>query len=212
MNILTDLLPTTIEVQGVRYPINWDFRTSILFELLMFDEEINEKEKGMNVLELYFDYETILNFDENNLNEVFDQIFWFYSCGKRDIYTSNSENDTDEMEFKKIYYYNYDDSYIYSAFLQQYNIDLNDIQNLHWWKFKAMFNSLTEDCKFVQILSYRSVDIDKIKDIEQKNFYKKMKNHYALPLSKKEREEKEKIDLINQMLLRGEDPRDLLHN
>lgn len=214
MNLLIDSLPTTIDVQGVRYPINWNFRTSILFELLMFNDEISEKQKGLKILKLYFDDKVILNFNENNLEEVFEQITLFYSCGKKNILTNCYENDcTDDSAFnKKIYDYNFDAEYIYSAFLQQYNIDLNKIKNLHWWKFKAMFNSLTEDCKFVQILNYRSIDINKIKDNEQKEFYKKMKTIYALPLSKSEKEEKEKINLINQMLLRGEDPRELLHN
>lgn len=214
MNLLIDSLPTTIDVQGVRYPINWNFRTSILFELLMFNDEISEKQKGLKILKLYFDDKVILNFNENNLEEVFEQITLFYSCGKKNISTNCYENDCidDSASNKKIYDYNFDAEYIYSAFLQQYNIDLNKIKNLHWWKFKAMFNSLTEDCKFVQILNYRSIDINKIKDNEQKEFYKKMKTIYALPLSKSEKEEKEKINLINQMLLRGEDPGELLHN
>ena len=54
LNILTDYLPTTIEVQGVRYPINWDFRTSILFEQLMMDDNVDEEKKPWEALNLYF--------------------------------------------------------------------------------------------------------------------------------------------------------------
>ena len=50
-------------------------------------------------------------------------------------------------------------------------------------------------------------NIIKIKDKERKNFYKQMKKIYALPGSIKE---KEKQALINEMLMRGEDPRELL--
>ena len=40
---------------------------------------------------------------------------------------------------KQIYSYEFDADYIYSAFLQQYKIDLNSIKYMHWWKFKDLF-------------------------------------------------------------------------
>ena len=91
--------------------------------------------------------------------------------------------------------------------MHDYHIDLQDIEGLHWWKFKALFNSLSSDCKFIKILEYRSIDLSEIQDKQQKNFYRKMKKLYALPQSL---EEKEKQALITEMLLKGEDPRELL--
>ena len=44
MNLLIDLLPTTVDIEGIEYEINSDFRTSILFELLMQDVEIEDEE------------------------------------------------------------------------------------------------------------------------------------------------------------------------
>lgn len=207
LNILTDYLPTTIEVQGVRYPINWDFRTSILFEQLMMDDNVDEEKKPWEALNLYFGYEieTIKCINTSNMNEFTKQMLLFYRCGK-EIETSQ-DNGENNSETQKIYDYEYDGSYIYAAFLQIYRIDLQDIEDLHWWKFKALFNSLTDDCKFMKILGYRNVDLSKIKDKERKNFYKQMKKIYALPGSIKE---KEKQALINEMLMRGEDPRELL--
>ena len=210
MNILTDLLPKTIEVQGVRYPIDWDFRTSILFELLMCDDKIDDEEKGIKALELYFDEETLRNFNEDNIEEVKQQILWFYECGKEktNIETDNNQNNSNSSN-KRIYDYNQDDIYIYAAFKQQYGIDLQYIEGLHWWLFNAMFISLDENCKFAKILGYRSVDLDEIEDEKQRDFYRKMKEIYALPEDLAEREKYEKI---KEMLARGEDPGELLHN
>ncbi len=42
MNLLLDRPPTQIEVGGLFYEIDADFRTSIAFELLMMDEEFTE--------------------------------------------------------------------------------------------------------------------------------------------------------------------------
>ena len=95
---------------------------------------------------------------------------------------------------------NYDDSYIYSAFLSQYNIDLQDINDLHWWKFKAMFESLKEDNKICEIMKYRASDLSKIKDKEEKAFYKKMKQIYKLP-EYIDKEQKEKEDEIAKILM-----------
>ena len=52
MNLLVDLLPTTVDIEGIEYEINSDFRTSILFELLMQDVEIEDEEKIIQALQL----------------------------------------------------------------------------------------------------------------------------------------------------------------
>ena len=206
LSILTDYLPTTIEVQGVRYPINWDFRTSILFEQLILDDSIDEEKKLWKALTLYFgETETFKIINNNNMNDFIKPMLTFYRCGKEESNSTTSKEESSELE--KIYDFSYDDSYIYAAFLQTYRIDLQDIEDFHWWKFKALFNSLTDDCKFMKILGYRNIDLSKVKDKEKKNFYKQMKKIYALPESIKE---KEKQILISEMLMRGEDPVNLL--
>lgn len=53
---------------------------------------------------------------------------------------------------------------------------------MHWWKFRALFNSLPKDCEFMRAMEYRSIDITDNMSKEQKDFYRKMKRLYALPL------------------------------
>ena len=45
MNMLIDLLPEYVELGGAEYPINTDFRVSILFELMMEDASVPEEQK-----------------------------------------------------------------------------------------------------------------------------------------------------------------------
>ncbi|MDZ5010585.1 hypothetical protein GNF77_17115, partial [Clostridium perfringens] len=45
MNILIDLLPNKVSIEENEYEINSDFRTSILFELLMQDDNLSEEDK-----------------------------------------------------------------------------------------------------------------------------------------------------------------------
>ncbi|MGL5330439.1 MAG: Gp15 family bacteriophage protein [Peptostreptococcaceae bacterium] len=213
-NILVDLLPTTIEVGGIDYPINTDFRTSILFEQMMVDTDIDDKYKGSLALDYYFGEDNPA-INENNEVEFMKKALGFYNH-KKDIdkEIENIENDEVQEESSnnaKIYDYDYDDIYIYSAFLQQYGIDLQDIEYLHWWKFKAMFNSLKEDCKFCKILEYRGVDLSKIQDNDRRAFYKKMKDMYRLPDKATLEEEKKNAD-ITKMLMDGIVPPEELLN
>ena len=75
--------------------------------------------------------------------------------------------------------------------MQQYKIDLNSIEYMHWWKFKALFEGLTENTQIVKIMGYRAMDLSKIKDKEEKKRYKKLQREYALPDDRTE-EEKER--------------------
>lgn len=194
MNLLIDLVPTEVEIDKKVYEINSDFRTSLLFEQLMLDDEVNDEFKWIQAIELYY---PII---PENLEEAFNKIFWFYSCGKDEEKSSNSE--VKNTSFKPIYDWDYDDEYIYSAFLEQFRIDLQEIEYLHWWKFKAMFKSLNSNVKFSEILKYRSVDLSKIQDKEERKFYKEMKDRFKLP-QKINKAELEKQNEIEELLLKG---------
>lgn len=193
MNILVDLVPTTVNIDNKEYEINSDFRTSILFELLMQDGTIEEDDKILMALQLY--YPDI----PESIKKAIEQMLWFYRCGK-DV--SSSKGNGKSKGVTKIYSFEYDDDYIYSAFLDQYNIDLQDIEYLHWWKFKAMFKALKDDNMIVKIMGYRSMDLSKVKDKEQKAYYKRMQKLYEIPIS---RDEQNKLDDITIALLSGED-------
>ena len=100
---------------------------------------------------------------------------------------------------KAVFSYDFDDGYIYAAFKEQYGIDLNDV-NLHWWKFRALFQSLNADCMFVKILGYRSMPITSKMSTADRNFYQRMKKLYALPLPQSVQE---KYNAIEDALING---------
>lgn len=184
-NILLDRLPQYTN-SGLK--IRTDFRESIKFELLMQDNSVNDKDKIGLALNLYY-----YNVKEiKDIKQAVDDILWFYRCGKdlKNISSNEEKTSEDSNKTKQIYSYEFDDEYIYSAFMEQYKIDLNSIKYLHWWKFRALLNSLNENVLFSKILGYREINLSKIKDKEMRNFYKKMKKIYELPDMRTE-EEKE---------------------
>ena len=173
MSLLIHKLPTEVN----KNIINTDFRISILFELLIQDRKVPNDLKILKALELYYpNFETIKNYDQ--VVKAVEGMLWFYQCGKE---LANSNKDENNNKYNQIYSYEFDDKYIYSAFMEQYKIDLQEIEYMHWWKFRALFDGLNENTEIVKIMGYRSMDLSKIKDTERRNYYKKMKRLYALP-------------------------------
>lgn len=175
MNILVDKLPT--EYKGLKIETN--FRSFILFELLMQDKDLSSEEKINLTLNLFFHNQELKSVDE--IKKALNGILWIYTLGKSEEKEDKNKKEAREKKQKAIYSYEHDANLIYSAFLSQYRIDLNDIDYLHWWKFKSLFEGLNDENKICEIMGYRAVDLSKIEDKKQREHYRKLKNKFALP-------------------------------
>ena len=177
-NILVDKLPTTYK--GLK--VNTNFRSFILFELLMQDNEIPKEEKVYLALNLFYKEEI------KDVKTAIDGIMWFYCMGTIRKENKNIKKKENKNTINNIYSYEYDAEYIYGAFWHDYRLDLSELDYLHWWKFKSLFDSLNEGNKICQIMSYRAVDLNKIKDENEKKKYRKLKQIWALPDNRTEKE------------------------
>lgn len=199
MNLLIDYPPKTVMIGGREYEINSDFRTSILFELMMQDDDVDIASKIIQTIDLYFKEPPM----DEDLGDIMKAVIWFYQCGRSDKErkpekikkkdgTEETEEPVPEDDYEhqeRAYSYDYDDEYIYAAFLSQYGIDLTSVKYLHWWKFRAMFKGLSSDCQFVKIMGYRTTRITKDMSKTEKEYIRKMKRIHALPVSEKEMQE-----------------------
>ena len=181
MNILIDKLPCSVIVDNIDTEIVSDFRTSIMFEQLMKDNSVNDDVKIELALNLYFPNQYIIN-----TVDAVNKIIWFYSGGK-DIKESSGKSNSSNIN---IYDFEQDADYIYAAFMEQYKIDLADIDYLHWWKFKSLFYGLNKDIQLSKIMFYRSVELTDDMTKNERKFYRDMKRLYALEDMRSE-EEKE---------------------
>jgi hypothetical protein len=153
----------------------------------MQDNKINKNDKILIAIRLFYAE------PPKDIKKAMEGILWFYRCGEEEkVGKKGGEN-----RRKQIYSYEYDAKYIYSAFLDQYGIDLNEIDELHWFKFKALFEGLKSDNKICEIMGYRAIDLSKIKDKDEKMRYRKLQREYALP-DNRTREEKEQ-DFANAL-------------
>ena len=190
-NILLDKLPKKTPHE---YNIKTDFKQGIKFELLMQDNSFKKEEKIQLALNIFYyedDFKKTITKEE--LEKRIEDILWFYMCGKEEKTSLKKVKNKQ----KQIYSYEFDDNKIYSAFIQQYKIDLQK-QDLHWWQFKSMFESLTDETQIVQIMQYRATDLSKIKDKAEKKRIKDLQDLYKLPDMRTE-EEKEN-DFANEFL------------
>ena len=198
MGILESKLPTSVLVNGVEYPIRSNFRTMIKFEQLMQEPEVDDQDKVWMALRLF--YPEI----PEDTEQAVEQLLWFYRCDKKENLYEKKSKKRKAKRADRIYDFEHDDDYIYAAFMAQYKLDLQKIEYLHWWKFRAMFNSLNDDTQFVKIMEYRAVELDKVPK-EKRAFYKRMKQLYALPLSQDEEQRQNALEdaLLNGRSLEG---------
>lgn len=137
------------------------------------------KEKVEEAVSLFFTDEV-----PTNLEEAIDAILYLYRCGEESkAAQKRKKNGNVELKPKMIYNYEYDAPYIFGAFMSQYHIDLNEIEYMHWWKFQALFRSLEDHNKIVEIMGYRAVDLGKIENKKERERIARMKSIYALPQS-----------------------------
>lgn len=190
--IMFNKLPYFVILNNKKYKINVDFRNMISFENKVQDKSVrNSKKIEYGLRHFYPAFFNKQNYNELLLNptlykESCDKLIWFYKCGRDDYHKSSGSKNGSS---KQIYSYEYDDEYIYGAFLEQYNIDLA-YDKVHWWKFKALLKSLKDDTEFVKIKGYRAYTGD------DQNM-KELKKYWELPLPI---EEQQRLDNLYDML------------
>lgn len=174
ISIFAGDLPDVFSIDGTDYTFHSDFREWLRFEQLMLDPDIPQGEKPELALKLIFPNCPPMSADVNQF------MLWFYRCGKSAPHISKGKKD--KKSTGQMYSFEYDDLYIYAAFRELYGMDLSEVSYLHWWKFKALFQGL-HDCKFTDIIGYRSAEINSKTPAERKRFLESMKELYKLPRS-----------------------------
>lgn len=189
MNVLIEGLPKTVTVNGSPFSLKTNFYIGIIFTELMTDSKITPYEKVIRAIDLWYQEKPPME-SYDQIKEAFDKIMWFYTMGENEEESTSNSRVRVRDRPTRILDYEADQAYIVSAFQQQYGIDLT-VENIHWWRFKMLFNGLTEKTKMVKIMQYRAMEIDPKMPEKQRKFYQEMKILYALP-DKRTEEEKER--------------------
>jgi hypothetical protein len=173
-----DKLPTSIEIDGQLHEINTDFRNCLKIILVFEDDDLTMQEKQFLMLNLL--YKNI----PCNLESATKAAIKFLNCGE--IFSENIKGN------ERLYSFNKDSKYIYSGIRQSHNIDLEQIEYLHWWKFALLFIDLREECFFNKIVYLRSQKVKGKLTKEERELYYSLKDIVDLP-EKFEEEDEEVI-------------------
>lgn len=177
MNILIDKLPT--EYKG--YKLNTDFRVGIQISSIFSDAMKSEEDQLDDVIDLLWGNGVPTTVTDTGIvidyPLIFETINWFLACGNLD--TKPKKKKEDEKEVEDIPYdFDIDANFIFSAFYQQYGIDLTET-DMHWFKFVALFSSL-KDTVFSRIQEIRTQDLSEIPDKKQRSIAYKQKESFKI--------------------------------
>lgn len=152
MNILTEHLPSLIEVENTTFKLETDFRAGIEFSLMI---EAGEE----NIYKLCTPF-----FPEGlplDINKAVEAVIFFFRGGE-----ILEEKATTKKE-KPSYSFNVDSEAIYADFWRFYSLDLSK-EYLHWWTFRSLLMGLPEDSNFKTRIYYRTCNLRDLPKKEQK--------------------------------------------
>lgn len=168
MNLLETGLPK--ELGGV--PIYPDFRNMIRFELALQDERLTDAQKlsvGLGQL-----FERLPGTPE----EALRLLLWFYFRGSPPA--EEAPGAAKPAAPARAFDFEQDGGRIYAAFLQAYGIDLVQVEFLHWWAFLELLENLPDSTAMGQIMVWRTLELEHIRDKHQRAHYAALKARYAL--------------------------------
>lgn len=140
MNILTDTLPEKVDISGVMYQINTDFRTCLKTIMAFEDPDLTPQEKaGILLSNLYPEI-------PSDIETAIQQANLFLNGGK--------VNEEESEPSPRVYSFSKDANFIFAAFRQTHSIDLQKA-DLHWWEFLSLFMDLGSETTFCQLVSLR---------------------------------------------------------
>lgn len=156
MNILTNDLPSSVEVNGIVYDIETDFRAAVKMALMVEKGEQNP----FKLCEPFFP-----NGTPRNIGGAVEAVLFFFRGGEAE--KSDNKPQAKPKDDKPAYSFEVDSEAIYADFWRYYNIDLS-VERLHWWTFKSLLMGLPEKSNFKDRIYYRKVKLSDLPKGERK--------------------------------------------
>lgn len=165
MNILIDQLPDYVEVDGVQYKIDPDFRTVIRTLVAFEDNDLTQNEKHYVLVTNHVKDKVPLEI----LPKVAEEILKFFNMYEEF-----------ESDGNRYYSFSKDAKLIYAAFRQTHGIDLTTV-NLHWFQFMSLLMDAGADTVFCSIVSLRKRVKTGKATKEERKLAREMKDIFDLP-------------------------------
>lgn len=159
--------PQSVEVNGMEYAIETDFRRWIEFHDIALQQG-NDEERVKKIMTLY------KGPYPDNIDDAVSALCEFYAAGQV------KDNGCQRRSVPN-YDFEFDQDYFVSGFRENYGISLLSIDYLHWWEFLALFRGMNADTELKQRMQLRSIDIGQIKDVKERARIRKAQLTIAIP-------------------------------
>ena len=169
MNLFYEPLPTTVMVRGKTVRIRTDFRDYISLLDMLKDKNIRSMDKVLILSEYFLD-------NVEMSQSAIDALCGFIGAD----FSGREAGQAVTNDRKNLFSFSVDYPYILSGFLRDYGMDLIDIKYLHWWKFRMLFDGLSEDNEIKKRIMYRGINLNEIKDLEERKRIRKIQTSIAL--------------------------------
>lgn len=183
MPVLYGCLPRQIKCGRKSFRIDPSFRTVLCCQQVLADKVLSEGEKIDTCVEFILQPKFAAYFMPRTLKtELFKKYFEdFVRMGERK-----------REETERVFDFTQDAQYIYAAFFQCYGLDLmGRDRDLHWWSFMMLLGGLSNDTRFMEIVSIRTAKLPKPTKYngEMRAELMRKKALFGIQLSEKERTE-----------------------
>jgi hypothetical protein len=184
---LTNRLEHNIVIGNQIIEADFTYDNVLRWYELLEDDDIDDVNKTFIGFKMFI--ANIDNYTEEQIVEAMQSISSYLSESTYGNFDDEEIEPTFEVEPEsptKYFSYSKDAEAIYASFLYDYKIDLVDVQGeMHWDKFKALFNNLSENSPFQKIVKIRQTDPTEYKDdpkamqsiIEAQEFYRLEDQH-----------------------------------
>ncbi len=134
-------LPTSVDVDGVNYAIETDFRVVLGIIEALNDAELEEAEKAAIALVLFYKDEI-----PPDRKKALEECFLFMDMGEKAPTKRKSARTMD---------WEHDWPYIIAPVNRVLGYEAREKEQLHWWTFLGAYMEMGGDCTFAHVISMR---------------------------------------------------------
>lgn len=178
MNFFYEAFPDSVHIRGEEVAIITDFREYIRLLDMLKCEELNAMQKTALLAQYFLDE---IEVDKEAISALTAFVVMDFDSGEDD---SNEDEDEPDQHGtnKNLFSYEIDYPFILSGFLRDYGINLETVEYLHWWKFRMLFDGLSEDTEIKQRIMYRGINLSDIKDKDERKRISRIQKRIQLPM------------------------------
>lgn len=175
MGFLTDYEDHTIWFRGREYVLDLAYDTVLNIQRMFQERKLDDADMLMEALKLFgIPEKAILLSTQKEAADLLQEIF------EQKVRTKARPKVGKQQ---KLFDFEEDGEYIYASFMQDYGIDLVDMQGkLPWQRFIALFQGLSDKTKIKEVMRIRCMEIPEPTKTNRKEIQNLMelKTYYAL--------------------------------